>query len=54
MLAYDTPGVTSVEKNFKNTASVEYSDQKYSINTTFTLPGKKEPLVVKLPITYTK
>lgn len=54
MLAYDTPGITSVEKNFKNTASVEYSDQKYSINTTFTLPGKKEPLVVKLPITYTK
>jgi hypothetical protein len=51
VLAYDTPSMTSVEKQFENTASVEYSDKKYAINTTFDIPGKKA-LQVTLPITY--
>lgn len=51
MLAYDTPAITSIEKQFKNTASVEYKDKKYAITTTFDIPGK-EALVMTLPITY--
>ena len=51
MLSYDTPATTSIEKQFKNTASVEYSDKKYAITTTFNIPDKAA-LVLTLPITY--
>jgi len=51
MLGYDTPSTTSIEKQFQNTASVEYTDQKYSITTTFDIPGKRA-LKLTLPITY--
>lgn len=51
LLAYDTPKTTSVEKMFENTATVEYSDNKYAIKATFDIPGK-EALTLTLPITY--
>ena len=51
MLGYDTPAITSIEKQFQNTASVEYTNQNYSITTTFEIPGKKA-LTLTLPISY--
>ena len=51
MLQYDTPKVTSIENQFWNTAAVEYKNDKYTITTTFDIPGKKA-LTLTLPINY--
>jgi len=50
-LAYDTPKTTTTEKQFENAATIEYSENKYSIKATFDIPGK-EALTLTLPITY--
>ena len=49
---YDTPETTTTETQFTKNANIEYKDKKYSLNTTFNIKDKTEPLILKVPVTY--
>jgi len=52
-LIYETPGVTSVEKQFKTTAHMQWiKDKEYTIVTDFTIANSNQANKLELPISY--